>query len=126
MGLSKFIRELAKSVPTAKPIIQTFEEIVRSLQRNFPLAKSKDLKQEVLNAKHAYNKKVADMKRAYDKEITGGFDNPWEKLIEDCSSLNKPQNPPHPGGGPLGGGNNPGRGGGPMLGGGGWNPLWPK
>lgn len=123
-GLSKILRELAKSIPTIKPILQTFEEIGHSIQRSFPLAKSIELRQAVVDAKRKCNKFSADIDSAYGKEITGGFNNPWDKLIDDCSSLNKPKSPPPSGGRSFGGGNNPSNGGGPMLGGGGLGPLW--
>lgn len=127
MGLFKNFIKLLDTIPASKPILHQLEEIVHSLQRNSPLAKSKDLRQQVLNAKNAYNKEVAAMKKAYDPPadiVTDRFP-PMDKIIKDNSSLNPhpPYNPPPTGGGGKGGGNNPGYGG-SMLGGGGFGPLW--
>lgn len=125
MGFVKNFMKLLETIPASKPILHQIEEIVHSLQRSCPSAKSKDLKQQVINAKNQYNKEVAAMERAYKQEITGGFE-PLDKIIKDNISLNKPKTKPKPyptGGNPSGGGNNSGHGG-PMLGGGGLGPLW--
>lgn len=123
MSLFKNFIKLLETIPANKPILHQLDEIVLSLKRNFPLAKPKELRQEVLNAKRECN----NIKKAYDKEKTGGFE-PLDKIIKDNSSLNKPTNPPPSGGGLSGGyssgsGKSPGYGG-PMLGGGGFGPLW--
>lgn len=118
MGFVKNFMKLLETIPASKPILHQLEEIVHSLQRSCPSAKSKDLKQQVMNAKNQYNKEVAAMERAYKQEITGGFE-PLDKIIKDNISLNKPKLNPYP----TGGRNNPGHGG-PMLGGGGLAPLW--
>lgn len=122
MSLLKNFIKLMETIPASKPILHQLDEIIHSLQRNFPLAKSKDLKEQVLNAKNQYNREVANIRRAYDPgpEIVTDRFPPMDKIIKDNSSLNKPKSPspPHSGGGPSGGRNNPGYGG-PMLGGGG-------
>lgn len=126
MSLFKNFIKLLETVPASKPILHQLDEIVHSLQRSFPLAKSKDLKQQVLNAKHQYNKEVADIKRAYapGPEIVTDRFPPMDKIIKDNSSLNKPKPNPNPtGGNPSGGVNYLGHGG-AMLGGRGLGPLW--
>jgi len=125
MSLFKNFIKLLETIPASKPILHQLDEIVHSLQRSFPLAKSKDLEQQVLNAKNQYNKEVANIKRAYDPgpEIVTDRFPPMDKIIKDNSLLNKPKPTPPFGGGSSGGVNNPGHGG-PMLGGGGLGPLW--
>lgn len=126
MGFVKNFMKLVETIPAGKPILHQLEEIVNSLQRSFPLAKSKDLKQQVLNAKNQYNKEAAAIKKAYDPgpEIVTDRNAGWFKVMEKKDSLINPNpNPPPSGGGGFGGRNNPGSDG-PMLGGGGLGPLW--
>lgn len=130
MSLLKNFIKLFEAIPASKPILHQVEEIVLSLQRSSPLAKSKDLRQQVLNAKNQYNREVASIKRAYDPGpgiVTDRFQ-PMDKIIKDNSSLNKPKPTPQPPGRGINPGNsginNPGNGGGPILGGGGLDQLW--
>lgn len=124
MGLSKFIRELAKSVPAAKPIIQTFEEIGHSLKQSFPSAKPiKDLKSQIADAKKTFNATKKEMDKLTPQHTLDINYNSqrlsFDKLIEDQSTIGKLKpSPPSGGSNPSGGWRNPGSNG-PMLGGGG-------
>ncbi|MCM1081522.1 MAG: hypothetical protein NC343_07210 [Muribaculum sp.] len=62
MSLSKILRELAKSVPTIKPILQTLEEIGHSLKQSFPSAKPiKDIKFKIADAQKPFNATKKEM-----------------------------------------------------------------
>lgn len=125
MGLLKNLRKLIETIPACKTALRQLDEIVLNLLKDNPLAKSKDIRQQVLEVQRQSNKFAADMKKAYDPGPTVVTDRfpPMEQILKDKSTINKPKTNPPTGGGYNGGGNNPNNGG-PMLGGGGLGPLW--
>lgn len=129
MSLLKNLLKLADGIPTCRPILQQVEEILNSLKRNVHSAQSKDIRSQIADVQRQVNATKKEMDKltpqhTLDINYGANKSGPFDQLIKDCSSINKPKNPPPSGGGPLGGGNNPGHGGGPMLGGGGLGPLW--
>lgn len=58
---------IAKTLSSISPFIAAqFAKIIKSLQELFPVARAKDLRQQVLEAQRSYNKTARDIKRAYD------------------------------------------------------------
>ena len=58
--LVRYLRILSQAVA------DNVAEILRSLQKSFPVARAIDLRHQVAEAKRSYNKTARDIKRAYD------------------------------------------------------------
>lgn len=99
----------------SKVVAEKVAEILRSLQKSFPVARAKDLRHQVADAQRSYNKTARDIERAYNppnynhnpqnlnfselekdaKKAAQAKNAPAGKPIDTGGGMLKGANPPH-------------------------------